>query len=142
MKAIAYCVRNQVKAGWFDGKWLTVMEHAFETAGNHPDASFYLDPDSRAFQRLVADIEDIYYGGRAMAEQSSIYGMPRPKEIEGPAPAQRFAVMGSNLEEAIGKSCYWCWVNKPFTPWFKKNILDKPGQHYNRAQMGLMCFYE
>lgn len=142
MKAIAYCVRNQVKAGWWDGKWLVVMEHAYEAAGNHPEPGFPLDPDNRALQRLVADIDDIYYGGRTEEGSTSIYSVARAKPPVGPAPAQRFAPDGGDLEQAIGKCCYWAWINRPFTPWFQKNILDRPEKHFNRTNMGLMAFFE
>lgn len=131
MKAIAYCIRNRVRAGWFDGQWLTVMENAEDAAGNAPSERVLLDPNNRSLQRLVADVDDIYYGGRdgQRATQSK------------PA-AQRFAPEGGDLEDAIGKSCYWCKINEPIRPWFKQHIIGQPEEHPNRATMGLMQFFD
>lgn len=130
MKAIAYCMRNRVKAGWYDGQWLAVIEHAADAAGNPPQP-FHLDPNSRALQRLVADIDDIYYGARPSEQQ----------RVQAPI-AQRYAPQGGDLEDAVGKSCYWCWINQPLTPWFKDKILSQPAEHPSRAQMGLMALFE
>jgi hypothetical protein len=133
MKAIAYCIRNRVKAGWWDGQWLTVMEHAGETEANKPEEPWFLDPNNRALQRLIADIDEIYYGGRPA-------GGARVEQA--PMMAQRYAAEGGDLEEAIGKSVYWAWLNRPFTVWFLKNVLEQAHNHPNRAQMGMMAFFE
>jgi hypothetical protein len=131
MKAIAYCVRNRVKAGWHDGQWLTVIEHSQESAANLVLSRVILDPNNRILQRIIADIDDIYYG-LAVAGQNKITV----------ATAQRFAPDAGDIENAIGKSCYWAWLNQPFTPWFQKYILDSSESHPMRAQMGLMAFFE
>jgi hypothetical protein len=134
MKAIAYCLRNQVRAGWHDGEWLRVLEHAEDGDGNLPGPRVYLDPANRALQRLISDIDDIYYGGNRQI------GKPAG-ELRVPS-AQRFAAEGGDLEEALGKCCYWCAINKPYKPWFVENILDRPDEHIARPQMGLMMFFE
>jgi hypothetical protein len=131
MKAIAYCVRNRVKAGWHDGQWLTVIEHSEESAGNLFVTRVMLDPNNRILQRIIADIDDIYYGLANFAGQNAM--VPT---------AQRFAPDAGDIETAIGKSCYWCWLNRPFTTWFEKNILRFPESHPMRAQLGLMGFFE
>jgi hypothetical protein len=133
MKAIAYCVRNRVKSGWFDGQWLTIIEHAEEADGNVSAARILLDPNNRVLQRLVSDIDDIYYGARVEGS----------REQQGKiAIAQRFSPQGGDLEDAVGKSCYWCMVNEPIRPWFKQHIIDRPEEHPNRSNMGLMAFFE
>ena len=140
MKGIAYCIRNRVKQGWHDGQWLTVMEHAEEAAANLPEARTCLDPGNRALQRLIADVDDIYYGsGSAASQGAEMKGQAR---VSGPPTAQRFAPQGGDLEEALGKCCYWARLNEPFTAWFQENILDRPDEHPMRAQMGLTMFYE
>jgi hypothetical protein len=137
MKAVAYCVRNRVKQGWHDGQWLTVMEHAEEAAANLPGPRVVLEPSNRALQRLIADVDDIYYG-------SGRQGAGNREQGTGSRilTAQSFAPYGGGLEEALEKSCYWAWVNQPFTSWFREHILDEPNGHPMRAQMGLMAFYE
>lgn len=132
MKAIAYCVRNRVKAGWHDGQWLSVIEQSDQAAANSATIRVTLDPNNRILQRLIADIDDIYYGLTANYAQNT---------TRTPT-AQAFATQAVDIEDAIGKSCYWCWLNRPFTPWFQKNILDRPDSHAHRTQMGLMAFFE
>lgn len=133
MKAIAYCIRNRVKAGWWDGNWLTVMEHSRDIEANTPDQPWYLDPTDRALQRLVADIDEIYYGGRPA-------GGARVEQA--PMIAQRYLAESGDMEEAIGKCVYWAWLNRPFTKWFRENVLEQAHNHPNRAQMGMMAFFE
>lgn len=135
MKAIAYCVRNRVKQGWHDGHWLTVMERADEAAANLPEARTLLDPASRALQRLIADVDDIYYGAQGSDTRDRGPGKRFPN-------AQAFAVNSGSTEEALNECCYWAWVNKPFTAWFRENVLDRPAEHPNPATMGLMAFFK
>src|SRR6266567_5776174 len=123
MKAIAYCIRNRVKAGWHNGEWLTIMEHSEEVDANLPGARVVLDPNNRVLQRLISDIDDIYYGARENSRES---------QIKTPV-AQRFAPESGDLEDAIGKSCYWLRVNEPIQSWFKEQIIDHPEEHPNRA---------
>ncbi|MGA9668395.1 MAG: hypothetical protein WBQ94_04260 [Terracidiphilus sp.] len=135
MKGIAYCIRNRVKAGWYDGQWLTVIEHADESGANPPGIRVVLDPNNRALQRLAADIDDIYYGAGAEG--------PGNREQKKLAPvAQNFAPSGGELRDAVGRACYWAWVNEPFTAWFQEHILDHPEDHIMKAQMGMMLFFE
>jgi hypothetical protein len=134
MKAIAYVVRNRVKAGWHDGQWLTVMEHAADAAGNLEGPRVLLDPSTRTLQRMIADVDDIYYraGGRDSGNHEAVWNRT----------AQGVPAEADNMEDALRKVLYWCFVNQPLTPWFQENILDRPEDHAMRAQMGLMMFFE
>ena len=134
MKAIAYCVRNRVRAGWHDGQWLTVMEHADEAAGNLPGPRVTLDPSSRALQRMIADVDDIYY--RTGNREQGIGN--RNQESQ----AQRFATEADDMADALGKCLYWCFIDQPMNPWFVDNVMNQPAEHPSRAQMGLMMFFE
>lgn len=140
MKCIAYCIRNRVKQGWHDGQWLTVMEHAEEAAANLAEARIYLDPGNRALQRLIADVDDIYYGSGSAGDQDT--GIKGQSSSARPATAQKYAPQGGDLEGALGNCCYWARLNEPFTAWFRENVLDQPHEHPMRAQMGMMMFYE
>ncbi len=124
MKAICYCIRNRVRAGWYDGQWLTVMEHAGETLANPLD-TFFVDPTVRSLQRLIADVDDIYYGG---ASQN------RNMRNDQTPTAQKFAAETFDLEGAIGKSCYWHFLNKPIYAWFRENIIEKPEEHPRKTR--------
>lgn len=122
MKGICYVIRNRVRAGWFDGNWITVMEHADEASGNMPAERFYLDLQSRSLQRLFRDIDDIYYGGGSGNSWT-------PEQA-------------ADLETAVGKQLYWMFIDRPHNPWFVERILRDPENHPNRAQAGTMMFYE
>ena len=135
MKAIAYCMRNRLKQGWHDGQWLTALEHADDYRANLPASRVYLDPSSRALQRMIADVDDIYYGSRY---DSAGRDQGTPKQPV----AQNFATAPSDIEEALGKSCYWAFTDRAFSPWFEQNILKRPEDHPMRTQMGLMMFFE
>jgi hypothetical protein len=130
MKAICYVIRNRVRAGWHDGQWLTVMERAAEVSGNLRGLRVLLDPNSRTLQRLIADVDDIYYRpGLSGREQ-------------GNTTAQAFAAGMDDLGEVLGRSLYWCFINQPMTPWFVEHVIHRPDQHPSRVQMGTMMFYE
>lgn len=123
MKAIACCIRNRVRQGWHDGDWMKVIEHADEVRANLPGPAVKLDTQDRNFQRLVRDIDDIYFSRCDWRKNPS--GDPMP-----------------GMEEAIGAACYWAYVNQPFTSWFLDHVVHQPDSHPQRANMGLMFFYE
>lgn len=129
MKAIAYCIRKRVWDGWHDGSWLSVIEHADEALANPPGARFYLDVNSRILQRLISDIDDIYFSSR-----------PSSSPTYESKTAQQY--MPEGAFDAVGKCCYWLFLNQPIRPWFQENVLNRPEQHSHRAQMGLMLFLE
>jgi hypothetical protein len=123
MAAICYCIRNRVRQGWHDGDWLQVLEHADETAANLPGPRVILDANKRSFQRLLQDVDEIYFSRRDFTHHPS--GDPMPA-----------------LEEAIGNAVYWAFINQPFTAWFRENVIDDPANHRQKANMGLILFYE
>jgi hypothetical protein len=123
MTAICYCIRNRVRQGWHDGEWLKVLENAGDVAANLPGPRVILDADNRSFQRLIQDVDEIYFSRRDFIREPSGDSMPA-------------------MEEAIGNACYWAFVNQPFTAWFKEKIIDDPANHPQKANMGLMFFFE
>jgi hypothetical protein len=130
MRAICYCIRSRVWAGWHDGNWLTVIEHAEDVAGNEPCERVLIDPNKRSFQRLVSEIDDIYFTRRVNAaptyESKTAQNLPA----------------GTELSDALEKCCYWMFLGQQIKPWFRANILNHPDEHRCRSQMGLMMFYE
>lgn len=123
MRAIAMCVRNRVRQGWHDGDWIKVMEHADDTRANLPGVPVKINGDDRNFQRFVRDIEEIYFSRRDYSKDPTRAAMP-------------------DLDEAVGNSCYWAFLNKPFTSWFTEHVLDDVEHHKQKAAMGTMLFYE
>ena len=122
MKAIAYCVRNRVRQGWHGGNWLANLENADQYRGNLKGPHIPIDADSRPVQRLVREIDDIYFGLR---------------ESTNSPQAQT-----NGIEDSIGKCCYWLRANEPFSPWFVEKIIHDPDHHPLRMQMGTLYFYE
>jgi hypothetical protein len=121
MKAICYCLRNRVRAGWHEGSWIAAIEHADEVAAHHPETPSYFDPNSRSIQRLMSEIDDIFYGQRITNDD------------EG---------NGGGLEDSIGKQMFWMFLDRPVTEWFVKHIVRDMENHPTHAQMGLMMFFE
>ena len=124
MKGICYCIRNRVRAGWHDGNWLRALEEAGESAAHLLEDVIPLNPDSRELQRLLREIDDIYFGNSWTS--SADEGMD----------------MESSLTEKNHEKKYWLFVNRPVRRWFKENILDDREHHRSRTQMGLMMFIE
>ena len=131
MKAIALCIRKRVWDGWHDGSWIAAIEHAPEVAANPaPTDPYFLDANSRIFQRLITDIDDLYYSQRM--------------STRAPTPQTRTAQQVPTEGEfaSVGDCCYWMFLKQPIRPWFQQHILNNPAHHPHRAQMGLMIFIE
>lgn len=120
MKAICYCLRNRVRAGW--GEWMDVIERGDETRANEATEPTPIDTSNRAYQRLLHDVDDIYFG--------------HPSDLSE----------GKTLEDTLcekERPCfYWLFLNRPMRPWFKENIAGDKENHPSNATMGLMMFYE
>jgi hypothetical protein len=120
MKAICYCLRNRVRAGW--GEWMDVIETADEHRANEPNELIRIDHNSRAYQRLLHEVDDIYFG------HSSNYG-------DGPT-------LEDTLCEKQRPCFYWMYLNRPIRQWFKDTIATDKQNHPSNATMGLMMFFE
>lgn len=121
MKAVCYCIRNRVRAGWHDGRWITVMEKAHEEAAHYTEKSA-IDIDSRNLQRLMHDVDDIYYSQNTSGDGDGF---------------------GSDgLEHSVGTQKFWMFLDRPATDWFITNVVRDMENHPSHAQMGLMMFFE
>lgn len=126
MKGICYCIRERVRAGWNDGKWMDVLQAAEENAPHHfvaihENLDGSIVTERREFQMLLRDVDDIFYSQKAgMSEM--------PNSLE------------SSIEQNREK--YWCFLNRARTPWFDQHIVGDQKNHPNRTQAGLMMFYE
>ncbi len=121
MKAICYCLRNRVRAGW--GEWMEVIESAGEHLANMPPEPLNIKLDSRAYQRLLHDVDDIYFGHSSAGYEE-----------------------GQTLEDTLcdkERPCfYWLFLNRPKRQWFTDNIATDKENHPSNATMGLMMFFE
>jgi hypothetical protein len=122
MKAICYCLRNQVRAGW--GEWMDVIEKAYETGAHAPALEMPVDANSRVYQRLLRDVDDIYFGHSELG------------------PTDEGGSLESSLCDPQHPCCYWAFVERPMLPRFAETIVRDPKNHPNRATMGMMVFYE
>lgn len=130
MQAVIYCIRNRVRKGWHEGKWVENIEHAWMYAANTElDVRTPLDCDARNYQRLLNVVDDLYYGQR-----NPTVGLDGRKRDED--------AQGSDLEAAIGTATYWQFLKRPVRVWFEENIIRDQASHPVRTQMGMMIFYK
>lgn len=113
MKAVCYVIRNRVRAGWHDGNWIDVIEHAEEVSGNEPGPAIALDVYSRSFQMLMGAVDDIYYSAAA----------------------------GDQIENTVDKALYFQFMDRSLRPWFTEHILRQPAAHARRASIGTMVLF-
>lgn len=78
MLAVAFVIRNRVKAGWFAGDWLQVIAHSNDVVGTFKESAYNLIPDMRKpeIRQLMSKIPDIYSGLEPdrMTEGALYYG--------------------------------------------------------------------
>lgn len=120
MKAICYCLRNRVRAGW--GEWMDVIEAADGTLANEPSEPMRIDTNNRAYQRLLHDVDDIYFGHRSDFSEG--------------------VTLEDTLCEKERPNFYWMFLNRPTQQWFKDTIASDKENHPSNATMGLMMFFE
>jgi hypothetical protein len=120
MKAICYCLRNRVRSGW--GEWMEVIETADETRANEPGEPWRIDTASRAYQRLLHDVDDIYFGHSAPSS-------------DGPT-------LEDSLCEKKRPCFHWLFLDRPIRQWFKDNIIADKQNHPSNVTMGLTMFFE
>lgn len=134
MLAICYIIRNRVKLQWEDGNWIRVIEranlHSAHSAIDCPNVE--IDPESRQYQRLLREVDDIYYGGGG-------YG-------DGNAKAMDTSEGGLSLFDSMcerkHERLYWMHTDRPVKVWFRDNIVRDSQNHPQRGVLGTMMFFE
>jgi hypothetical protein len=120
LKAVCYCLRNRVRAGW--GEWIDVIQSADEALCNKPAEHSPIDVSNRAYQRLLHEVDDIYFGK-----------------------SQDHMTDGSTLEDSLCSrdlpAFYWVFLDRPLSEWFKSNIAKDNENHPNISTMGMMLFF-
>lgn len=122
MRGIAVCLMNRAKAGWHDGNLLAVIENAIQHAAHEDSQMTLLDPDSRVLQRLLTEIEDLFYGSAVTVTSGEGMGL-----VE-------------SLSEKKRERKYWCYLNRPIRPWFQQNVLSDKNR--SRTTLGTLMFLE
>lgn len=126
MKAVCYCLRNRVRAGW--GEWTEVIEHADEVGAHEDRVRYYIDPAKRPYQMMLQAIDDIFF---AQPKTESWNGQKIDQDAQG-----------EGLEAAVGTAKYWRFLNRPLRKWFHENVVDQKLEHPERTSMGLMVMYK
>ncbi len=127
MLAICYLIRNRVKMQWEDGNWIRVIERAHLHAAHDVSPHVELDPESRQYQRLLKEIDDIFYGGAP--------------STEGNPPEGGMSLFESMCERKHER-LYWMHTGRPVRPWFAEHIVRDPKNHPMRGTLGTMMFFE
>ena len=120
MRAICHIIRNRVQAGWCEG-YLDAVEMDYTVNADPQGMKGVLSLKDRNLAQLAKEIDEIFYG-QDESETARICG--RQDKERGPV-------------------LYWCFIDRPVTDWFKENIVRRPEEHRQRAQIGnMMYLYE
>jgi hypothetical protein len=133
MLAICYVIRNRVKMQWEDGNWIRVMERAYIHSAHEPAPRVELDPESRQFQRLLREVDDIYYGGGGGGGYEG--GISSGGSEGGLS-------LFESLCERKHERLYWLHVGRPVRPWFRDTIVRDQENHPQRTTLGTIMFFE
>jgi hypothetical protein len=111
MIAVAFVIRNRVKAGWHGGDWLDVMSNHYTFSAEAQAASAQELPDVREthFRVVLQKIDDLFAG----------------------------MMVDKMTEEAL----YYAELHNITREWFTINILRKPEEHPRIAQIGPVTFF-
>lgn len=121
MRAIAFVLRNRVRAGWGDGSWLSVIADNARVAGNEPLPGRQIEGASdRLLQMIVRDIDDIYLGQDRIDD--TIRDITTSSDRKKPA-------------------LYYCFVNREIRPWFTGNIIRQSQEHAHIGTIGALMLY-
>lgn len=130
MQAICLVMRNRARAGWNDGNLLRVIEAADDVRAHETIPHVKLDPDSRTFQLMLRQVDDIYFG-----QGGGDWG-------KAPGVAGNWLSMEESVTERHHEKLYYHWINRPVREWYRENILQDRENHKQHTQHGLMMFVE
>lgn len=124
MMAVAFAIRNRVRAGWYGGNWIEVLSN-LDKSSSRLEPPTTMIPDTRPFHimQFMQIIDNIFSG----AQEDNITIMQG-----GEAKALGFKVP---------VAMYWARLDQITNPWFLENIVRKPEQHPRIAQVGQTFFF-
>jgi hypothetical protein len=134
MRAVCFVLRNRVKSAWGDGTFLSVMEGAHLTAASNDLGGPQLSVGSglngaalasdRLLQLMVRDVDDIYMGSESFEDSVA-----------------QITAAHKQANEPWKPMLYYSFLNRPARPWFVENIIQRPLEHAQVAQIGSMMLY-
>jgi hypothetical protein len=123
MMAVAFTIRNRVRAGWFGGDWIQVLSHHNDWSATDFVPSELPDPRQPAFKALLQEVNGIFYGIRE--DDITVYNLEDSVLAVKPSPALYYARLSDpNIKE-----------------WFLTNISRNHEQHKLIAQVGTLYFF-
>lgn len=113
MLAVAFVLRNRVRAGW-SGEWNACLNTADRFSAFEPRPELNVEITDSDFQKLLADIDEIYNGNRSdnLTEGGLYYYDTLRNESKGPQ-----------------------------HKWFVEKIIKDPLRHPRVAQVGMVHIY-
>ena len=115
MRAVCHVIRNRVQAQWHED-YLAAVE-----AADQPRNVTTLRLNDRKLGMLAKEIDAIFYG----SDDGEI------------------ARLCGRQDKERGPLLYWYFIDRTVTDWFRRNIIAKPQEHRQRAQVGNnMYLYE
>lgn len=125
MMAVAFAIRNRIRAGWYNGNWIEVLAHMQDVSAKLEPPTINL-PDTRtfSFMQFMQIIDGIFAG--ATDDNVTIKADGDWKKVlSAPAPV----------------ALYWARLDQITNPWFLEKIARNPEQHARIAQVGQTFFF-
>lgn len=125
MLGIAFTIRNRVRAGWYNGDWISVLSHHDEwSARIEPPTSQIPDTRSYAFMVFLQKVDSIFSG----AQEDNITVKPD---------GEWRTIMATPPPVAL----YYARLDQITNPWFMENISRQGDKHPRVAQVGQLFFF-
>lgn len=122
MLGVAFCIRNRVNAGWWNGDWSQVLSHHRDYSyRTEPYPDTVPDPRIYSFQTLLQEIDGIFSGQRT---------------DDVTVPVQPSLSAGS-----YRPVLYFARLDKITSDHFLENISRRPDLHPRMAQVGQLFFF-
>lgn len=127
--AVALVIRYRIRAGWFNGDWMSLLSHHQDYAAVLTEYTHELpDPRNTTFGMLLQQIDGIFSGSR----EDDIL-------TPGPSMGQIVAFDG---QPARPVALYYGRLNDPnIRPWFLESISQNHDNHRQVASVGGLTFF-
>lgn len=126
MMAVAFAIRDRVRAGMYGGNWVQVLSHHSEWSAKLERPSDDLpDPNNYAVRGLLQSIDGIFNGST-------------PNTI---TMAQDPATNFISLAPAPQPPLYYGRLDKITNPWFLETICRDHDKHKRVASVGMLTFF-
>lgn len=128
-KAVAFTVRNRVRAGWFGGSWAEILSHHRDwSATQEPLPVTVPDPREPGFRALLQDVTNIFTG--QTEDNITIAQDPISSSMR----------LGG-VAVAPNPCLYFGRIDRIENPWFLEHISRNTAQHRIIAQVGMLHFW-